>query len=318
MLLLDYESDSFPSAVLPSGESQLSVTWDDILWAAVTVGRPDIFHIFRYGQASIYEAIFRWSMVRMALQQRGPRGEKIVRTDAFKQLDPTEKGAVNYFLGLLICKLFAAKLLDCPWTLHLDVFRAVLSPRLLSGRSRPDMVAQSASLREWHAFECKGRASVPGTTEKQKAKTQAQRLVKVKGTTCTLHVGAITFFRNDTLEFCWRDPDPEVRGPIEIPDPEPAWQTYYSPFVDTYRSFAARMVSAPDAQDLVPIGEMDLSVGMHPTVAPLLLHGDWQRTREVARELHEEFASSGYQPDGLLVKAGPSWLGRLERRPAVG
>ena len=39
MLLLDYESDSFPTAVLPSGESQLSVTWDDILWAAVTVGR---------------------------------------------------------------------------------------------------------------------------------------------------------------------------------------------------------------------------------------------------------------------------------------
>jgi hypothetical protein len=64
-------------------------------------------------------AIFRWSLVRMALQQRGARGQKLVRTDAFEQMDPTEKGAINYFLGLLGCKLFASKLLDWPWTLHL-------------------------------------------------------------------------------------------------------------------------------------------------------------------------------------------------------
>jgi hypothetical protein len=136
MLWLDYESDSFPTTVLPNGQHRLSVTWDDVLWAAVTVGRPDIFHVFRHGQSSVYEAIFRWAMVRMALQQRGPRGQKLVRTDAFKHMDPTEKGAVNYFLGLIVCKLFASKLLDSPWTLHLDVFRAVLNPRLLGGRSR--------------------------------------------------------------------------------------------------------------------------------------------------------------------------------------
>jgi hypothetical protein len=172
MLWLDYESDSFPIAFLPNEQGRLSVTWDDVLWAAVTVGRPDIFHVFRHGQASVHEAIFRWSMVRMALQQRGARGQKLVRTDVFKQMDPTEKGAVNYFLGLLVCKLFASKLLDSPWTLHLDVFRAALNPRLAGGRSRPDMVAQSASSQAWHAFECKGRASVPGSREKQKAKAQ--------------------------------------------------------------------------------------------------------------------------------------------------
>jgi hypothetical protein len=179
-------------------------------------------------------------MVRMALQQRGPRGQKLVRTDAFKHMDPTEKGAVNYFLGLVICKLFASKLLDSPWTIHLDVFRAVLSPRLLGGRSRPDMVAQSASLQQWHAFECKGRASMPGSADKQKAKAQAQRLVSVGGSSCTLHVGAITFFRNDAIEFFWRDPGPVAREPIEIPNPEPAWQAYYSPFVETYKSFGGK------------------------------------------------------------------------------
>lgn len=313
MPFLDYENEDFPTSVLPNFQGRLRVTWDEILWAAVTVGRPDVFHVFHHGQASVHEAIFRWSMVRMALQQRGARGQKLVRTDLFKQMDPTEKGAVNYFLGLLTCKLFASRLLDAPWTLHLDVFRPMLNPRTLGGRSRPDMVAQSATTGQWHAFECKGRASVPGNIEKQKAKAQAQRLVSVGGTTCTLHVGAITFFRNDAIAFYWRDPEPSAREPIKIPDPAIAWHAYYSPFVEVIRSFAERTAGAPEGPGLVPIAELDLSIGVHPAIEPSLFEGNWQRAREQAKEHRDEFASDGYRPDGLLVRAGPSWLDRFEK-----
>ena len=107
----------------------------EILWAAVTVGRPDTFHVFRHGRASVYEAIFRWSMIRMALQQQGACWQRLVRTEAFKRMDPTEKGAVNYFLGLAVCKLFAWKLLRSPWTCHLDAYRRTLSPKRLGGWS---------------------------------------------------------------------------------------------------------------------------------------------------------------------------------------
>lgn len=254
----------------------------------------------------------------MALQQRGARGQKLVRTDAFKQMDPTEKGAVNYFLGLVICKLFASKLLDSPWTLHLDVFRAALNARLLGGRSRPDMVAHSVSWQAWHAFECKGRASVSGSVDKQKAKAQAQPLVSVGGTNCTLHIGAITFFRNDTIEFFWRDPGPVAREPIGIPDPEPAWQAYYSPFVEAYKSFAGRTASHPETQPFVSVEETGLSIGIHPVIAPLLLEGSWQRARQMAKEHRAEFALSGYQADGLFVQAGPSWQTRLELPSGIG
>ncbi len=312
MLFVDYENEDFPTSVLPDFQGRLGVTWDDILWAAVTVGRPNVFHVFRHGQASVHEAIFRWSMVRMALQQRGPHGRKLVRTDLFKQMDPTEKGAVNYFLGLLTCKMFASKLLDAPWALHLDVFRPMLSPRILGGRSRPDMVAQSTKTGQWHAFECKGRASVPGNIEKQKAKAQAQRLVSVGGTTCTLHVGAITFFRNDAIEFYWRDPEPGAREPIKIPDPATVWHAYYSPFVEVIRSFAEPIGGAPEPPGLLQIAELDLSIRVHPAIALSVFKADWQRAHEEAKERSEEFASDGYQPDGLLVKAGPSWFERFE------
>jgi hypothetical protein len=311
-LFLDYENEDFPTAVLPNAQRRLNVSWDDILWAAITVGRPDVFHVFRHGTASLHEAIFRWSMVRMALQQRGTRGQKLVRTDLFKQMDPTEKGAVNYFVGLLTCKLFASKLLDAPWTLHLDVFRPMLNPRTIGGRSRPDMVAQTSSTSQWHAFECKGRASVPGDAEKQKAKAQAQRLVSVNGTLCTLHVGAITFFRNDAIEFYWRDPEPGAREPIQIPNPEFAWRTYYEPFVEVIRSRGELTTPESDTPALVPIDELDLRLGVHPKIASILFASNWQRARDIASESRDEFATSGFQPDGLLVKAGPTWFERLE------
>src|SRR6516164_8648809 len=112
---------------------------------------------------------FGGTMARMALQQRGARGQKLVRTDLFKQMDRTEKGAVNYFLGLLTCKLFASRLLGAPWTLHLDVFRPMLNPRTIG------MVAQSSSTAQWHAFECNGRASVPGESKSKGAGAAARK-----------------------------------------------------------------------------------------------------------------------------------------------
>ena len=126
-LWIPCESDSFPPGSLPSRTNDLEVTWNDILWAAVTVGRPNRHYVFRHGDASMYEAIFRWSLVRMALEQSGPGGYRLRRTPAAQTLDPTEKGAVNYFLGMTFCKLFAAKLLNTPWLLHLDVFRPQLN-----------------------------------------------------------------------------------------------------------------------------------------------------------------------------------------------
>jgi hypothetical protein len=312
-LFLDYESEGFPATVIPNARRRLVTTWDDILWAAITVGRPDIFHhITRYGTASVYEAIFRWSMVRTALQQRGLRGQKPVRTDLFKQMDPTEKGAINYFLGLLICKLFASKLLNAPWTLHLDVFRRVLNAQTLAGRSRPDMVAYSSSSGTWHAFECKGRASVPGETEKQRAKTQALRLVSVGGVSCVLHIGAITFFKGDSLEFYWRDPEPSGPIPIHLPDPAFGWRAYFEPIMAIIRSRSEdAKPSASDGRPWVPVEEADLEVTIHPKVAQALFASDWERAVHTAWSAREQLAAEGFQPDGLLVRAGPTWFNYL-------
>ena len=73
MLSIPYETETFQTGTVANGTAELPVTWDDILWAAVTVGRPNRQYVFRHGVASMYEALFRWSLVRMSLEQSGPR-----------------------------------------------------------------------------------------------------------------------------------------------------------------------------------------------------------------------------------------------------
>jgi hypothetical protein len=248
----------------------------------------------------------------MAVEQSSPAAYRLRRTEAAKTLDPTEKGAVNYFLGMTFCKLFADKLLNTPWLLHLDVFRPQLNPVLI-GRSRPDLVGEEQGTGRWHAFECKGRISPPDRTVKQKAKDQADRLVSVKGIDCTLHIGAITYFKNDVLQFYWRDPVPEKGKRIEVSLPKDAWRYYYEPvtqLVARNRDDQIRMQK--ESGVLVSIPDLDIQVGIHPVVAEPLFHNQWDRAHEVAMRAAEEIAQAGYQRDGLVVKAGDSWRRRFE------
>ena len=309
MLRIAYETEAFPPRTVANGSADLPVTWDEILWAAVTVGRPNRQYVFRHGAASMYEAVFRWSLVRMALEQSGPRASRLRRTTAARTLDPTEKGAVNYFLGMVFCKLFAAKLLNTPWLLHLDVFRPALNS-VLTGRSRPDLVGRELRSARWHAFECKGRISPPDASPKNNAKAQAQRLVSVKGKTCTLHVGAVTYLRGDTLHFYWRDPPPENGRGIDVLLNSDAWRYYYEPALEAIESTGSD-ASHSERGALVAIEGADVRVGIHPAVAKHLVDRQWERAQQAASEAVDSIVRDGYQRDGLKAVAGESWAERF-------
>jgi hypothetical protein len=310
ILRIPYESESFPAGTLSKESGELDVTWGELLWAAVTVGRPNRQFVFRAGDSFRYEALFRWSLVRTALEQN-PGGFRLRRTEAARTLDPTEKGAINYFLGMTLCKLFAAKLLNTPWLLHLDVFRPQINA-VLTGRSRPDLVGMESGTGRWHAFECKGRISPPSERAKASAKAQAVRLVSVNATPCTLHVGAITYLRSDVLHFYWRDPEPERGTPIKVPLRPDAWRYYYSPVLRAVLHARDEAVRAHRPDGRVALETLDLEVGIHRSVEPFLLAEKWDDARRAAEEHARELAMDGYQADGLLVVAGASWRERFQ------
>jgi hypothetical protein len=294
-LLIRYESRSFPASY-SFGSGKFKTSWNELLWAAITIGRPSTYVVFRYGPPSFHEAIFRLSLIRMAVEQNW--NDHLQRTDAFVALDPTEKGMVSYFLGMALCKLFASRLLYAPWLLHLDVFRPWLNLRTL-GRSRPDLIGQD-NAGKWHAFESKGRSSEPSWTDKAKAKSQANRLVSVNGKKCALNVASFAFFKSELLQFYWQDPEPTEREAIALPDPNEEWRYYYEP--------ALSLASVPESDVLRPEREMaDVIVEIHPEIRHFLDEARWSQAREVAGLLRETFLLEGYQPDGLRVTAGETW-----------
>jgi len=324
MLKIDYESEGFPPGPIPNGPGVLDTTWDEVLWAAITVGRPNRSYVFRHGDASRFEAIFRWSLVRMALEQGGPRAFRLRRTDAAKTLDPTEKGAVNYFLGLVFCKLFAAKLLDAPWALHLDVFGPQVRA-ILSGRSRPDLIAET-SAGEWVSLEAKGRVSPPSSDAKNKAKDQAMRIVGVNGRIPQWHIGGITYFYGDSVRFFWRDPTPDFQQQLKgtkITFAEDAWRYHYAPVLELFKeattdeepTFSEKLESVQDNVDQTArpdaskrhLKEADVVVSIHPEIMRCLVQGDWRMARALALKLRQAFRELGYMPDGIMVRAGGSW-----------
>lgn len=309
MPTIEYKSEGFPPGTpVANSYAALVTTWDDLLWAAVTIGRPNRQYVFQHDLASMYETLFRWSLVRMSLEQTSPAGRRFRRTAAAKSLDPSEKEAINYFLGMATCKLFAAKFLNAPWLLHLDVFRPLLNP-VLTGRSRPDLVGQTqAGL--WLAFESKGRVSPPANEAKDKAKVQAQRCVSVNGTAVTYHIGGIMYYKNNSLQFFWRDPQPDEtdksRG-IELNVADNMWQYYYRPareLISTNPEILERMLREPV---LMQVEHLDIQIGVLPSVLKFLLQHQWVGAKQWCGE-HVSQIEAGYQPDGIRVVAGKSWL----------
>lgn len=309
MLRIDYESENFPPGN-PAlvGHGVLETSWDELLWAAITVGRPNRQYVFRHGESSFYEALFRLSLVRMAIEQSGPMAYRLRRTAAAKTLDPTEKGAVSYFLGMNLCKLFAAKLLDAPWLLHLDVFRPDLDIQL-TGRSRPDLVGEITS-GGWLAMEAKGRVSAPNADAKAKAKQQATRCVRTDRVPPTYQIGGITYFKGDVLRFFWRDPPPQGEPPNPIPFAfdDQVWEHYYSPALALIRSAPDQFKQSLTEPTVVSFPQLDIQIGIFPTVLELLFESQWSKAKAWCIENSGRLRKTEYQPDGIRIVAGKSWL----------
>ena len=312
---IEYESEDFPvPGPVPNGAAALTATWDDLLWAAITVGRPNRYYVLRGGVSSLYELIFRASAVRLAIEQRSPNGWRLWRTPAARNLDPSEKGALNYFLGLTMCKLFAEKLLGAPWLLHLDVFRQFLNPAFLSGRSRPDLVGLTLN-GEWVAMESKGRVSPPSATDRDRAKIQAGRIVTIAGSPVQWNIAGFAYFRNESLRFHWRDPkggseEPPNAVHLRVSDDD-FWRGYYEPVLKLIGVERASDMAVGEAEP-VRIEEADLSVRVAPPLMKHLIARQWTEAGKWCLDHHDDLIRHEVRADGLAVQAGESWSQRQE------
>jgi hypothetical protein len=307
---ITYECKGFQNRPrLSDGTHELECSIDDLVWAALTVGRPNIHYVFRDGKSSIYEARFRTSLMRLAVDEHSPSG-RFRSTSAARAMDPTEKGMVSYFLGMAVCKLFSARLLGAPWTLHLDVFRDRLPPPFSTLRgSRPDMVAASGT-DTWHVFESKGRSAKPTKQVIEAAKKQADTFCDFANV--EIGVASIAYFSQRSLAVYLEDPPAKGRVLDALPVGPDDWRYYYSMVLaliaDSGSEVPQDEITRPFPQPLVcPIRDLDLTILIDPRVARLLQRKEWSEARAQALLHAKELKEFSLNADGIRIETGASW-----------
>ena len=219
--------DAFPAPY----NSQLPPTFNvdelDLLWAALTVGRPNRGNVYAHGQYSLDEALFRQAMVRANLRL-DHSGQNLAHSPAFTALDPTEKGWVNFSLGMIFAKIFAAKFLDVPWLMHFKWYAQNYPGGMPSNGSTPDFVGQNPKTGEYHVLEAKGRVGGYSAKVVRDAKLQAQQPITISGVSPTTRIGTLLYRLNKTdLAFACEDPDEDDRPSIALTETLETWREYY-------------------------------------------------------------------------------------------
>lgn len=306
---LHYNAQGFPPGS-PSGLSgwhYFRPTWNDIVWAAVSVGKNGLFDLFAYGPFSLDEIRFRAYMVWACLQQQG--SSEVARSSAYDGLDPSEKGAVSFFLGMAFAKLAAEFLLDVPWLIHLEKLRRI-HPVILAGRSRPDLAGRTAS-GDWVVVEAKGRTNSYSQAVMGTAKTQSRQLLSIDGIAPTLRVASQAYF-SPLLEMRVRDPNPDDKGyDLDITLSQ-FLGLYYEPFTRIPDQLTRIQHIEDQPYVFMDYKDLEVSIGIHKDLeAAVPEHAEdiaqFRFERRVFHTAGDHRGTVSLYRDGLAVQLGAKW-----------
>jgi hypothetical protein len=139
-----------------------------LLWGAMTVGAsPTSLGV---PSRPLIELCWRAAMAAASVAE-DDRSTRWVKTSSYNRLDPSEKSAVSYFLGMTQAKITCEMLLGVPHLVHLDAILALLGRS--TNASRPDFVGfDLASMSYTIAVKAKGRTNNRAADVTAKAKTR--------------------------------------------------------------------------------------------------------------------------------------------------
>lgn len=309
------ETLNFPQvAGLRNGVQTWGLAWPELVWAAVSVGKGSLAHVIQHGQYSMFEIVYRAAMIYANLLET-PEG-RFGRSDAYQGLDPSEKGAVSYFMGLVLTKAFAAQKLGVPWLMHMDLYRGRFNVNLMPGE-RPDLFGQDYRGR-WIVAESKGRTHGHSSEALTKAKAQAAQVVDIGGVRPHLSIGLVASFNKGCLSLIADDPPvdrSEGRLKVQL-SPEEFRETYYRPFRQLFDSFETYELDLNDYDiRAVRSGSADLMVGISERRIQEVARRRFEPDRPV-QPIFDEDGESFLGIDGVYVRLGKSWRDeRMQLQP---
>jgi len=231
------------------------VTEGEVIAAAITVGHrnPEHWKTYLNTKYARDDILSRVHFVRAFLDF--DQDSNIHHTDLFTQSDPTEKGFINYRLGMIFTKLVAHRLLNTPWLVHYSWLHKN-GEVAVAGKSSPDLLGFNAVNQEWSSIEAKGRSQGLPNSVLTTAKTQAQEVTHVNGIALSRHIGGGIYRKGKSkLAFKWRDPEP--KGDVKLTMTSTALKNYYAGIFQLY--------------DMKDDDDLQAALGDHVKLSPSLL-----------------------------------------------
>lgn len=312
-MTITYNSYSFPArygAVL-RGSNTIIFTPQELFWSAITVGRANIIDVLSHGIHSEYEIMYRASVVAANLSVRGNR---LIKSSAYNSLDPSEKGAVSYFLGLTFCKLLSHRLLNIPWMLHIDVYRSHFRAsgqafQFGSSRRRPDLIGLD-SRRNWIVMESKGRTNFYPANLLTDAKAQTRNLRRIGASYPSLRVAAVTHFTGGYLTVDWQDPEGFNKNHFDL-------DTSFSDYLFSYYKLIVNILIHNETTEVngytvYTFPNVQLTVGLDTEIYRAYRNKTMDNIRildAITSGGFEEFPDQDFfaGSDGIIVGLGKNW-----------
>jgi hypothetical protein len=289
-----------------NGRHRLSLTWNEIIWAAITMGKPGVGFLLSHGWHSISDLVVRSYTVYANLRESYTFIEK---SSLYTGLDPTEKSGVSYFMGMIAAKVLGARLLDTPWLFHVSLIKSLGGSVVLKAKSEPDLVGLRGN-RQWIVVEAKGRTGGYSAPAMSAAKLQTRQLRTINGQYPSLRVAIQASF-NPRLEWALEDPEEfdEVAPDLQF-DTEVAMEMYYSAATMATDKGQSRLLGSREflVQELSEIG---VTIGIDQEVRNRLkersmFQYEQSLPPEQCVEFHSEDNFSVFS-DGLAISLDERW-----------
>jgi hypothetical protein len=317
MLAIPYIATGFPRTAASSlrGAHTLRVTWYDLIWAAVTVGKPGVGYLFAHGWHSISDIIVRTHTIYATLRESEDRFR---RSTLYKAQDPSEKSSTSYFLGMAVAKLFAEKLLNTPWLFHISMTGPLNVPVRFRGALQPDLLGwrQDGS---WLVAEAKGRTNGFSQAALDRAKLQTKAVTMVSGTPPSLRVAVQAHF-DPGLSARLHDPEPNDPDERKIDvDLQSALRRYYALATSLTSGSTSRREIAGRRYDFASVGDTGVALGMHTRVRAAMEAGNFGALRDEAtvdRRPAPNMGGISTYSDGLAIALDQRWSSeQMTRQP---
>jgi hypothetical protein len=162
--------------------------------AALTLGTPRLLPLVTNPRFAVVKALARSANTFLQLDFSG---SSLAIRGGYETLDQSEKTGCSYATGMTAAKVIASELLTTPHLTHAKALEAThtLQRKNPKSKSLADLIGRSKT-GDWHVLEAKGRQVLPGSTETDTWKKQAETVSHINGTAVASNSYSVTVIDN--------------------------------------------------------------------------------------------------------------------------